>query len=145
MPLGTLDRSPPPFFKQGPSAISKLMVFSALALPLTYLPILVVANDRTYLGTHVNGRLANGLGTAYLLGFDWALARGYDFIFEMDSDFSHDPADLPRLRQAVQRGADVAVGSRWVSGGGTRNWSFLRTFMVDEQLCHQSRTLRAPL
>jgi dolichol-phosphate mannosyltransferase len=76
---------------------------------------------------HRQGKL--GLGTAYLLGFDWALARGYDFIFEMDSDFSHDPADLRRLRQAVQRGADVAVGSRWVAGGGTRNWSFLRTFI----------------
>ncbi|MDQ3809341.1 MAG: polyprenol monophosphomannose synthase [Chloroflexota bacterium] len=70
-----------------------------------------------------------GLGTAYIQGFLWGLARQYAFMFEMDADFSHDPADLLRLREAVARGADVAVGSRWVSGGGTRNWSFLRTFI----------------
>jgi dolichol-phosphate mannosyltransferase len=71
-----------------------------------------------------------GLGTAYIEGFLWALARDYDFIFEMDADFSHDPADLPRLREPLTRGeADASVGSRWVPGGGTRNWSFLRTFI----------------
>src|SRR5215204_5720016 len=70
-----------------------------------------------------------GLGTAYIQGFLWALARAYDYVFEMDADFSHDPNDLPRMRGAVQHGADVAVGSRWVAGGGTRNWSFLRTFI----------------
>jgi dolichol-phosphate mannosyltransferase len=77
---------------------------------------------------HRDGK--RGLGTAYLMGFGWALRRGYDCIFEMDCDFSHDPADLLRLRQAVlQDGADVAIGSRWVGHGGTRNWSFLRTFI----------------
>jgi dolichol-phosphate mannosyltransferase len=77
---------------------------------------------------HRNGKL--GLGTAYIEGFSWALARDYEFIFEMDCDFSHDPADLLRLRSAVaDQGADVAIGSRWVPGGGTRNWSFLRTFI----------------
>ena len=71
-----------------------------------------------------------GLGTAYIEGFLWALAREYEFIFEMDADFSHDPADLVRLRaRLLSREADVAVGSRWVPGGGTRNWSFLRTFI----------------
>jgi dolichol-phosphate mannosyltransferase len=71
-----------------------------------------------------------GLGTAYIRGFEWALARGYDYIFEMDADFSHDPADLVRLREAITSGrADAAVGSRWVASGGTRNWSFLRTFI----------------
>jgi dolichol-phosphate mannosyltransferase len=71
-----------------------------------------------------------GLGTAYIAGFQWAIQRGYDYVFEMDADFSHDPADLLRLRHAVQRGgADVAIGSRWVPGGGTRNWSFVRTFI----------------
>src|SRR4030081_1003919 len=71
-----------------------------------------------------------GLGTAYIEGFEWALARNYDFVFEMDADFSHDPADLPRLREPLTRGeADASVGSRWVPGGGTRNWSFLRTFI----------------
>jgi dolichol-phosphate mannosyltransferase len=70
-----------------------------------------------------------GLGTAYIQGFQWALARAYGYVFEMDADFSHDPHDLPRMREAVRQGADVAVGSRWVAGGGTRNWSFLRTFI----------------
>lgn len=71
-----------------------------------------------------------GLGTAYIEGFAWALARDYDFIFEMDADFSHDPADLLKLRQPIVDGnADASVGSRWVFGGGTRNWSFLRTFI----------------
>jgi dolichol-phosphate mannosyltransferase len=71
-----------------------------------------------------------GLGTAYIQGFVWALARDYDYIFEMDADFSHDPADLARLRAVLLSGeADASVGSRWVPGGGTRNWSFLRTFI----------------
>lgn len=64
-----------------------------------------------------------GLGTAYIHGFKWAIDKGYDFIFEMDADFSHNPADLPRLYQACKTGgADVAVGSRYVKGGGVRNW-----------------------
>jgi dolichol-phosphate mannosyltransferase len=70
-----------------------------------------------------------GLGTAYIEGFLLALERGYEHVFEMDSDFSHEPADLLRLREAVRAGADVAVGSRWVGHGGTRNWSLLRTFI----------------
>src|SRR5579872_3870115 len=72
----------------------------------------------------------SGLGTAYIQGFLWALAREYAFIFEMDADFSHDPADLVRLRAPLLSGeADASVGSRWQPGGGTRNWSFLRTFI----------------
>lgn len=64
-----------------------------------------------------------GLGTAYIYGFKWATSRGYQFIFEMDADFSHNPADLPRLYNACKReGADVAIGSRYVSGGGVYNW-----------------------
>jgi dolichol-phosphate mannosyltransferase len=64
-----------------------------------------------------------GLGTAYIYGFRWAMNRGYDFIFEMDADFSHNPADLKRLYQACrQGGADMAIGSRYVKGGGTVNW-----------------------
>ena len=71
-----------------------------------------------------------GLGTAYIQGFMWALARDYQYVFEMDADFSHDPADLVRLRAALLSGqADASVGSRWIDGGGTRNWSFLRTFI----------------
>lgn len=64
-----------------------------------------------------------GLGTAYIHGFKWALSKGYKFIFEMDADFSHNPNDLERLYQAcANEGADVAIGSRWVTGGGTVNW-----------------------
>lgn len=64
-----------------------------------------------------------GLGTAYIHGFRWAIARGYQFIFEMDADFSHNPNDLPRLYQACKNeGADLAIGSRYVKGGGVINW-----------------------
>lgn len=64
-----------------------------------------------------------GLGTAYIHGFKWATAHGYNYIFEMDADFSHSPADLPRLYRACKdEGADVAIGSRYVRGGGVRNW-----------------------
>lgn len=64
-----------------------------------------------------------GLGTAYIHGFKWGIARRYDYIFEMDADFSHNPKDLERLYEACQQdGADVAVGSRYVPGGKTENW-----------------------
>jgi len=64
-----------------------------------------------------------GLGTAYIFGFKWAVNRGYNFIFEMDADFSHNPKDLGRLYAACKTGgADVAIGSRYVKGGGTVNW-----------------------
>ncbi len=63
-----------------------------------------------------------GLGTAYIHGFRWALERGYQFICEMDADFSHNPNDLPKLVQACMQGADVAVGSRYVKGGSIENW-----------------------
>jgi dolichol-phosphate mannosyltransferase len=76
---------------------------------------------------HRRGKL--GLGTAYIEAFMWGLGHAYEYFFEMDADFSHDPADLLRLRQALIDGADASVGSRWVAGGGTRNWSFLRTFI----------------
>ena len=63
-----------------------------------------------------------GLGTAYIHGFKWALANHYDYIFEMDADFSHNPLDLDRLLAACEAGADVAIGSRYVKGGATENW-----------------------
>ena len=68
----------------------------------------------------------NGIGPAYLAGFKYALARGAGYLMEMDSDFSHDPADLARLLAAVYDGADLALGSRYVPGGGVRNWGLLR-------------------
>jgi dolichol-phosphate mannosyltransferase len=63
-----------------------------------------------------------GLGTAYIHGFKWALDNQYDYIFEMDADFSHNPLDLDRLLAACENGADVAIGSRYVKGGATENW-----------------------
>ena len=63
-----------------------------------------------------------GLGTAYIYGFRWALAKGYKYIFEMDADFSHNPKDLDNLYEACVNGADLAVGSRYVKGGGNVNW-----------------------
>lgn len=64
-----------------------------------------------------------GLGTAYIHGFKWALANGYNFIFEIDADFSHNPADLSRLYDACKnKGADLAIGSRYVKDGGVVNW-----------------------
>lgn len=64
-----------------------------------------------------------GLGTAYIHGFKWGLQNGYQFLFEMDADFSHNPADLPRLYEACKTGgADLAIGSRYVRGGGVKNW-----------------------
>jgi dolichol-phosphate mannosyltransferase len=64
-----------------------------------------------------------GLGTAYIAGFKYGLSKGFDFIFEMDADFSHNPNDLPRLLNACLQGADIAVGSRYVKGGDIKNWS----------------------
>ncbi len=67
-----------------------------------------------------------GLGTAYVAGFKWALARDYQFLFEMDCDFSHDPKYLPDLLARARAGADVVLGSRYVAGGGTVNWGPMR-------------------
>lgn len=70
-----------------------------------------------------------GLGTAYIHGFKWAIARGYDYIFEMDCDFSHNPTDLMRLLEACEGSADVAVGSRYCKGGRVNNWPIGRILM----------------
>lgn len=82
------------------------------------------------LQTEFEGRLQllerggkQGLGTAYLTGFKWALERGYDYVFEMDADFSHAPSDLPRLLKAcAEDGADMAIGSRYCNGVSVVNW-----------------------
>jgi dolichol-phosphate mannosyltransferase len=70
-----------------------------------------------------------GLGTAYIAGFKWALEQGYDYVFEMDCDFSHNPDDLLRLYSAAINGADVVVGSRYVSGVNVVNWPMSRLLM----------------
>ncbi|MCD7937680.1 MAG: polyprenol monophosphomannose synthase [Tannerellaceae bacterium] len=83
--------------------------------------------DRLFL-IERSGKL--GLGTAYICGFKWGLGQGYDFIFEMDADFSHNPADLPRLYEACTvEGADVAVGSRYCNGVNVVNWPLGRVLM----------------
>ena len=70
-----------------------------------------------------------GLGKAYLHAFQWALDRGYSFVVEMDADFSHDPKYLPHLLDEAQAGADLVLGSRYVSGGGTVNWGVGRKIL----------------
>lgn len=71
----------------------------------------------------------SGLGTAYVHGFKWALANGYEYIFEMDADFSHNPNDLSRLYQTCADGADVAIGSRYVKGVNVVNWPLNRVLL----------------
>ena len=70
-----------------------------------------------------------GLGTAYIAGFKFALDKGYEYIFEMDADFSHNPKDLLRLFKACQEGADLSIGSRYVKGGGLENWPLDRKLL----------------
>jgi len=84
------------------------------------------AQDRIHI-LERSGKL--GLGTAYIAGFRWALKQGYDLIYEMDCDFSHNPKDLVRLRKACMQGAGVAVGSRYTSGGKVSNWPMGRILM----------------
>ena len=71
----------------------------------------------------------SGLGTAYVHGFKWALANNFEYIFEMDADFSHNPKDLPRLYQALVDGADLAIGSRYSNGVNVVNWPMNRVLM----------------
>jgi dolichol-phosphate mannosyltransferase len=70
-----------------------------------------------------------GLGRAYIAGFQRVLESDAELVLEMDCDFSHDPADVPRLIAAAEQGADLVLGSRYVAGGGTRNWGLLRRFI----------------
>ena len=84
-----------------------------------------------------------GLGTAYLMGFKWCLERGYDYIFEMDADFSHDPKDLQRLYAAcAEEGADLAIGSRYCNGVSVVNWPISRIVMSYYASVYVRRVLR---
>lgn len=86
--------------------------------------------QKEFPGLHIEERKGKlGLGTAYIHGFKWALARDFEYIFEMDCDFSHNPADLVRLLAACENGADVAVGSRYCKGGKVSNWPIGRILM----------------
>jgi dolichol-phosphate mannosyltransferase len=92
---------------------------------------IVKSLQNKYDGLHIEERKGKlGLGTAYIHGFNWALNRDYDFIFEMDADFSHNPDDLQRLYYAcTDQGADVAIGSRYVKGVNIVNWPMSRLLM----------------
>lgn len=87
----------------------------------------VAARDPRVHVRHRAGKL--GLGTAYLEGFEWALAQGYDVVFEMDTDLSHDPRYVPEFIRAIEAGADVVVGSRNIPGGGVEGWGPGRHFV----------------
>lgn len=67
-----------------------------------------------------------GLGTAYIAGFRYGLEQGYNYMMEMDADFSHNPKDVPKLLAAAQGGADIAIGSRYIDKGGVKDWDFFR-------------------
>ncbi len=82
--------------------------------------------DKLFLETRLE---KSGLGTAYIHGFKWAIAKGYDYIFEMDADFSHTPSDLLRLLKACENGADLAVGSRYKKGVNVVNWPLHRVLL----------------
>ena len=86
----------------------------------------LAAKDARIHVMHRAGKL--GLGTAYVASFRYAIAQGYDFVFEMDADFSHDPTYLPRFFEAA-KDVDLVIGSRYIRGGGTPNWSPLRKFI----------------
>jgi dolichol-phosphate mannosyltransferase len=85
-----------------------------------------------------------GLGRAYVDGFRHVLARGAELVLEMDCDFSHDPADVPRLIAAVEEGADLALGSRYVEGGGTENWGLVRR-LISRGASIYTRVLLMPI
>ena len=119
------------------------MIKTVLSLPREF--HLLIVDDNSPDGTaelvkeaipEYNGRLhileregKQGLGTAYIAGFRWALERDYASVTEMDCDFSHDPNDLIRLLDAVEKGADVAIGSRYVKGGAVENWPTNRVLL----------------
>jgi len=88
---------------------------------------LAAANPKRVHVLHRSGRL--GLGTAYITGFQYGLAKGYDYLFEMDADFSHDPSYLPLFLEKMGEGYDVVIGSRNIKGGGVRNWPLARRIL----------------
>jgi dolichol-phosphate mannosyltransferase len=90
-------------------------------------------------------RAKEGLGAAYVAGFAHALDQGADTVFEMDADGSHDPADLPRLLAGVREGADLALGSRYVAGGGVQNWPLVRRAVSRGGCLYARAVLRVPV
>jgi len=102
---------------------------------------LAAANPKIHV-IHREGKL--GLGTAYIAGFKFAVEHGYDVAFEMDADFSHDPRYLPAFLEAIKQ-ADLVIGSRYVEGGGTPNWSLFRRFISGGGNTFARPRLMAPL
>lgn len=92
----------------------------------------------------VHRQAKEGLGRAYVAGFKVALTRGYEYIFQMDADMSHDPAVLPALKQALET-ADVAIGSRYVQGGGTRGWPLRRRLLSEGGSIYSRLLLGVPV
>jgi dolichol-phosphate mannosyltransferase len=86
-----------------------------------------------------------GLGRAYVAGFERALAEGAEYVVEMDADFSHAPSDVPRLLAAAREGADLALGSRYVDGGGVENWHPMRRFVSRAGCTYARLVLRVPV
>lgn len=87
----------------------------------------LAANDSSIHVLHRQGK--EGLGAAYIAGFRWGMERGYDVLVEMDADGSHQPEQLHRLLDAIEGGADLVLGSRWVPGGATENWPVSRQLL----------------
>lgn len=91
---------------------------------------IVKSLQKEYPNLHIIERKGKlGLGTAYITGFKWALEHGYNYIFEMDADFSHNPHDLVRLYEACANGADMSIGSRYVTGVNVVNWPMSRVLL----------------
>ncbi len=89
--------------------------------------------------------LKEGLGRAYVAGFHHALAGGAERVMEMDADFSHDPADIPRLVPEARNGADLVLGSRYIRGGGVENWGVVRRFVSRGGCLYAQVILRVPV
>jgi dolichol-phosphate mannosyltransferase len=110
-------------------------------------PGIVRKRQETYAGLHMVERPGKlGLGTAYTTGFKWGLEQGYDCMMEMDSDFSHDTNDMPRFVEAVEQGADLVIGSRYIDGKvNVVGWDFKRLLLSRFGNIYASTILRVPL
>ncbi len=130
-----------PTFKESENIEALIKSISSLNVPFDILIIddnspdgtadIVKGLQKSFTNLHLIERPGKlGLGTAYITGFKWALERNYDLIYEMDADFSHDPRDLVRLNRACNNeNADVAIGSRYISGVNVVNWPLSRVLM----------------
>jgi len=103
---------------------------------------LAAADHRVHVLNHAGKQ---GLGAAYLAGFRWALKRNYDAVVEMDADGSHQPEQLPRLLAALDSGADLVLGSRWIPGGAVENWPWSRQMLSRAGNCYVRVALGIPL